>query len=86
VRRPRSRELHLARELAELVMLDAALEILDDVLVHEHPCIDDLGDNDPPGLLAARSLLAAARALRAQLRRYRAAVLQPDARPDELPF
>lgn len=83
MRPPRSADLWRARELAELVVLDAALQVLDAVLRHEHPCIDDPGDSDPPSLLAARRLRRAARAVRVELRRYRAAVLEP---ADELPF
>ena len=68
---PRRRELALAREVAEIVIVETALAVLDDVLAHEHPCLDDLGENDPPELRAARRLRAAARGLRAELRRYR---------------
>lgn len=68
-------------------MVDAALQVLDDVLVHEHPTLDDLGDGDPPSVLAARKLVAAVRALRGDLRRYRAAAISPrDPDDDELPF
>ena len=87
MRRPRAHDLTVARELAELVIVDAALRVLADVLVHEHPCIDDLGEADPQTLHAARRLLAATRALRVQLRRYRAAVFESRVPAiDELPF
>ena len=87
MRRPRRVELCIARELAEVVLVDAALQVLDDVLVHEHPTIDDLGDGDPPSVLAARRLALAVRALRAELRRYRvAAISYRDPDEDELPF
>ena len=80
------RELRAARETAELAILDTTLRVLADVLAHEHPCIDELGEADPPSLRAARRLRRAARGLRAELRRYRAAVLQPDPDTDELLF
>ena len=87
MRRPRQVELRLARELAEVVMADVALQVLDDVLVHEHPTIDDLGEHDPPSVRAARQLVATVRALRADLRRYRAAAISHrDPDQGELPF
>lgn len=87
MRRPRHVELLFAREVAEVVMVDAALQVLDDVLVHEHPTINDLAEADPPSVRAARKLLAAVRALRADLRRYRAAAISPRGPDeDELPF
>ena len=86
MRRPRGAELRIARELAEVVLVDAALQMLDDVLVHEHPTIDDLAEADPPSLLAARRLVAAARALRADLRRYRARAITHVEDEDDLPF
>jgi hypothetical protein len=78
VRRPDPRQLSRARELAELVILDATLQVLADVLAYEHPCIDDLAPDDPPSIFAARRLNHAARALRVELRRYRASVLARD--------
>lgn len=87
MRRPRHVELLFARELAEVVMVDAALQVLDDVLVLEHPTIHDLAEADPPSVRAARKLVAAVRALRADLRRYRVAVVGHCGRDeDELPF
>lgn len=86
MRRPRGVELHVARELAEVVLVDAALQMLDDVLVHEHPTIDELAEADPPSLLAARRLVAAVRALRADLRRYRAGAISHIEHEDDLPF
>jgi hypothetical protein len=87
MRRPRHVELRFARELAEVVLVDAALQVLDDVLVHEHPTIDELAETDPPALLAARRLQAATRSLRHDLRRYRSAVLRHvDPEIDKLPF
>jgi hypothetical protein len=88
MKRPRPVELRFARELAEVVLVDAVLQTLDDVLLHEHPTVDDLAENDPPSLVAARRIRAAVRALRADLRRYRAAVLehQPESDLDDLPF
>lgn len=84
----RRRELRVAREIAEIAIVDAALRVLADVLAHEHPCIDDLGEADPPSLCAARRLRAASGVLRVELRRYRAVVLEPetDDGSDDLPF
>jgi hypothetical protein len=73
-------------EIAEVVVADTALRVLEDVLAYEHPCIDDPAEDDPPTLLAGRRLAHAARGLRAELRRYRRAVLdvrKPET--DELP-
>lgn len=87
MRRPKPIELWRARELAEIVVVDAALEVLREVLVHEHPTLGDLGETDPPTTLAARRLLETITSLRSQLRRYRAAVLAPsDPAADKLPF
>lgn len=87
MRRPNPRQLARARELAELVILDATLQVLTDVLAYEHPCIDDLAPDDPPSVFAARRLDHAVRGLRAELRRYRASVLaHEDASQTELPF
>ena len=86
MRPPRPHQLFDIRELAELAILDAALQILDVVLLHEHPMIEHPIDGDPRSLLAARRLLARARALRAELRRYRAAVLDAVAEIHDLPF
>lgn len=84
----RRRELRVAREIAELAIVEVALRVLADVLAHEHPCIDDLGEADPRSLRAARRLRAAIGDLRVELRRYRAAVLEPetDEGRDDLPF
>ena len=85
-RRGHARDLAIAREVAELVIVEAALRVLADVLLHEHPCIHDLGEADPPTLHAARRLLAATRGLRAELRRYRDAVVHAEPDNDGLPF
>lgn len=84
-RRPRC-ELRVARELAEVAVADAALDILADALRHEHPCLGEPAEHDPPTLLAARRLTDAVRRLRAELRRYRHAVLESGAEIDETGF
>lgn len=89
---PSSHELFDVRELAEIALVDHALRVLDAVILFEHPTIDDPHDNDPASLLAARHVLTASRALRRELRRYRAAALHAafDAAlrivDDDLPF
>lgn len=77
MRRRSSHALRRARELAEVTVADAVLVVLGDALEHEHPCLHDLGENDPPTLLAARRLAEAVTRLRTELRRYRIAVLRP---------
>ena len=80
-------ELGDVRELAEIALVDHALRILDVVVRFEHPTLDEPHPADPASLLAARRVLAASRALRWELRRYRIAALDAlDVERDELPF
>lgn len=84
---PSCHQLLDVRELAEIAVVDHALRVLDAVIVFEHPMIDDPHLADPASLVAARRVLDASRALRRELRRYRAAVLDALATvDDELPF
>lgn len=87
MRRPNSRELYIARELAEVVLLDAVLATLAHVVAFEHPCLDDPCFDDPPSLLAARRLAQAIHVMRAELRRYRAEALdRHHPQQTDLPF
>ena len=80
-------ELGDVRELAEIALVDHALRILDAVVRFEHPTLDEPHPADPASLLAARRVLAASRALRHELRRYRITALGAlDIERDELPF
>lgn len=87
MKRPSSDDLGEIRELAEIVLVDHALRVLEAVVCYEHPTLDDPHLADPPSLVAARRVLAASRVLRRELRRYRAAALDAlAATADELPF
>jgi hypothetical protein len=81
--------LYAARELVLVDLLDHTLAALDIALVLEHPTLHNLAPLvPPPTLRRARALVRAARLLRAELLRYRAAVDASLAAPesDELPF
>ncbi|MCK6589814.1 MAG: hypothetical protein L6Q76_19755 [Polyangiaceae bacterium] len=87
MRLPSSLELGAVRELAEITLVDHALRVLDAVVGFEHPTLEEPHPGDPASLLAARRVRAASRALRRELRRYRAAALAAlQAECDELPF
>jgi hypothetical protein len=78
-------DLDVARELAEVVLLDVALDVMTAVLRHDHPWLDaDYDPDDTDELLLARRLLAASLDLRSLLARYRLAVRS--AVLDEIPF
>jgi hypothetical protein len=83
------RALCAAPELLELRILGAALDTLLLALRFQHPTLDETpGHDEPPTLRAARRLVLRARALRTELRSYRAALRNllhspPD---DDLPF
>jgi len=77
MRPPGNAELLLARELAEIAILDAALDVSERTLRHEHPSLEcDGHPHDPPSLRAARRLAGHLRRARRELNRYRA-VLRP---------
>jgi hypothetical protein len=87
-RPPRADELYRARELAEICLLEAALDVTSRILNFEHPSLQDPDPTDPPTLRAARQLLQRIQALRRNIARYsatvRAVALTP--RNDDLPF
>jgi len=87
-RPPRTDELYRARELAELCLLEAALDVCLRILCFEHPSLDEPDPTDPPTLLAARRLTSRIHALRQEIRQYSNAVLAvaPPPRRDQLPF
>jgi hypothetical protein len=85
------RQLRAAPELLELRLLAAALEVLLIALLFHHPTLDEWAKpTDPPTLRAARRLALRARALRASMRSYRAALRRllraPPAVADDLLF
>jgi hypothetical protein len=87
MRRPRIEDLALARELAELAILDLALDVSARVLRFEHPTATELPEpTDPPTLNLARELLQRIRGLRAELRRYRIAIDKSRKQVDDYPF
>jgi hypothetical protein len=87
MRRPRIEDLALARELAELAILDLALDVSARVLRFEHPTAAELPEpTDPPTLNLARELLQRIRGLRAELRRYRIAIDKSRKQVDDYPF
>jgi hypothetical protein len=83
------RQLCAAPELLELRLLAAALDVLLTALRFHHPSLDELAvPTDPATLRAARRLALRARALRASMRSYRAALRRLLRSPphDDLPF
>lgn len=73
--RRRPPELAVAREYAEVVLADAALDVLIGVLRFEHPRLDDEYEHgDDAILLRARRLADGAHELRREIDRFRAAV------------
>jgi hypothetical protein len=87
-RPPRTDELFRARELAELCLLEVALDVTARILHFEHPSLHDPDPTDPPTLRAARQLMHRIRALRREIRRYSAAVRAVATTPlsDDFPF
>lgn len=84
--RPTPSELHHARELAEVVLADAALALLLGALGHEHRTLHEPHERDPPTLRHARRLARRIDELRVELQRYRDAVLFDEESEAELPF
>lgn len=87
-RPPHADELYRARELAELYLLEAALDLTARILHFEHPSIHEPDPSDPPTLRAARSLAVRIQALRKEVRRYGATVraVTPTRPWDDFPF
>jgi hypothetical protein len=82
-------DLTVARELAEVALLDVALDVMLAVLRHHQPTLDDdYRPTDGDDLLVARHIVVAALELRSLLDRYRLAVRRVRALSvqDELPF
>lgn len=73
MRPPGDDQLLQARELAEIALLDAALDVSERTLRHEHPSLDhEERPRDPPSLRAARRLADHLSRTRRELSRYRA--------------
>lgn len=88
MRSPHADELYRARELAELCLLEAALDVTSRILHFEHPSLQDPDPTDPASLRAARQLAQRILALRREIRRYGNTVraVAPMPRQDDLPF
>ena len=86
MRPPRPEDLFRARELAEIALLDAALDVSARSLLHEHPTLRHWpGPQEPGSLRAARRLAILIRRLRTEIGRYRAA-LPRFIRAEDIPF